>query len=139
MSDAFRWKFCVFHQKLSNNRTFFFFYIKKKKISKIQLGKLGQSTSVYSYFYAILQRAAFWKINETKPNQQTNTKNNPQISRTSGLLTFIFSFILRGEETWSRYLCCIIFSMNGFDCLWSFKRQFKLCFSNLNLNSSLLM
>lgn len=107
LSDAFGWNFCMFHWKLSNNRTFFL-HKKKKKISKIQLRKLGQSTSVYRYFYAILQRAAFWKESETKPN----TKNNPQISRTSGLLIFTFSFILLGAGTWSRYLCCIIFSMN---------------------------
>lgn len=71
-----------------------FFNIKEKKISKIQLRKLGQSTSVYRYFYAILQRAALSK--GTKPNQQTNKKNNSQISRTSELLTLAFSFILLG-------------------------------------------
>lgn len=97
LSDAFGWKFCVFHQKLSNNR-FFFFTLKKKKISKIQLRKLGQSTSVYRYFYAILQRAAFWKGSETKPNQETNTKNIPQISRTSGLLTFNFLLYFLVQE-----------------------------------------
>lgn len=77
----------------------FFFYIKKKKISKIQLGKLGQSTSVYRYFYAILQRAAFWKGNKTQPtNQHKKTNHKSQEPLDCLILHFLLYFLVQKRE-----------------------------------------
>lgn len=105
----------MFHQKLFNNRIFFYIL---KKIIKIQLRKLGQSTSVYRSLNAILQRTDFLKKKPTtkqKKLQQTHTKPSPHlkslwITRFHNFLYFLV------QEHKAGILGHIMFSVNRFDC-----------------------
>jgi len=76
----------------------FFFFTFKKKI-KIQLRKLGQSTSVYRSLYAILQRTPFLKKkNNKKHKQQTQKPTHRSQEPLDRLLSQVILYFLVQEH-----------------------------------------